>query len=250
MEFNTILLAAIQSSLILGLLHGINPCGHSWLVLAPFVTGEKSGSRVAVLTISFLSGITVACLLLGMSLGSISQNLPHDISIIVEAATSAILIILGLFLIFKPQAIHKHDIHCHDHDHCSHSHTKKQKSIRQRLYQLTEKTSMLPLSLFSLGFVIMIIPCPTTAIMYGYALNAGNPTAATLVFATYAFATAISVGTIIFGIYKLTNLAKSLKKDWIEPLTLKLSGIVIVVFSSYGLFHALMHYMRDEGGQH
>ena len=56
MEIETLLFAAIQSSFLLGLLHGVNPCGHSWLVLAPFVSGEKKGSRVTLLTTMFLGG--------------------------------------------------------------------------------------------------------------------------------------------------------------------------------------------------
>ncbi|MGL1930771.1 MAG: sulfite exporter TauE/SafE family protein [Desulfotalea sp.] len=241
MPIESIMLAAIQSSFLLGLLHGTNPCGHSWLVLAPFVTGEKSGSRVIVLTVSFLSGIGLACLALGASLGSISQYIPHDFATFVEAGTAIVLIILGLFLIFNHQAIHKHDVHCHDHQGCSHSHTPQHTGIRKHIYQLTEQTKMLPLALFGLGFIIMIIPCPTTAIMYGYALNAGNPISATMVFATYALATSISVGIIIFMLFKLTDLAHKLKKDWIEPVTLKLSGLIIVIFSIYNLYESFMH---------
>ncbi len=30
----SLFLIALQSSLFLGLIHGINPCGHSWIVLA------------------------------------------------------------------------------------------------------------------------------------------------------------------------------------------------------------------------
>ena len=69
MEVETLLVAAIQSSFMLGLIHGINPCGHSWLVLAPFVSAEKNGQKVTLLTVSFLAGTALACLLLGASLG-------------------------------------------------------------------------------------------------------------------------------------------------------------------------------------
>ena len=60
MEMETLFLAALQSSFVLGLIHGVNPCGHSWLVLAPFVTGEKRGGRVALLTAAFVGGTAVA----------------------------------------------------------------------------------------------------------------------------------------------------------------------------------------------
>jgi len=82
----------------------------------------------------------------------------------------------------------------------------------------------------------MIVPCPTAAIMYGYALNAGSAFKATLVFGTYAISTAIAVGGVIFLIFKVTTMASSLQKDWVEPLVMRLSGGVIVIFSVYGIY--------------
>ncbi len=253
MEFETILLAAIQSSFLLGLLHGINPCGHSWLVLAPFVTGEKNGGRVALLTCAFLSGTALACLALGASIGAISQFVPLYMGTWVEIGTSVILIILGLLLIYNPHLLHNHE-HYEHHDHCqghgdehdhheckkhSHSHDSHDKrGFLSKLHKLTKNTKVLPFALFGIGFVNMIVPCPTAAIMYGYALNAGSAFTATLVFGTYAISTAIAVGGVIFLIFKATSMANSLQKEWVEPLVMRLSGVVIVFFSIYGIYQA------------
>lgn len=251
MEFETILIAAIQSSFLLGLLHGINPCGHSWLVLAPFVTGEKNGNRVALLTCAFLSGTALACLALGASIGAISKFVPLYMGTWVEIGTSVVLIILGLLLIFNPHLLHSHDHeehhdHCHghgdEHDHhgCkTHSHTHDSQSnswLRYTLHKLTKNNRLLPFALFGIGFVNMIVPCPTAAIMYGYALNAGSALTATLVFGTYAISTAIAVGGVIYLIFKATSMANSLQKEWVEPLVMRLSGAVIVLFSVYGIY--------------
>lgn len=253
MELETILLAAIQSSFLLGLLHGINPCGHSWLVLAPFVTGEKNGRRVALLTCSFVSGTALACLALGASIGAISKFVPLYMGTWISIGTSIILIILGLLLIFNPHLLHNHDHdephnHCHghedEHDHhdCkkhSHSHDSHDKrGFLSKLHKLTKDTKVLPFALFGIGFVNMIVPCPTAAIMYGYALNAGSAFTATLVFGTYAISTAIAVGGVIYLIFKATSMANSLQKKWVEPLIMRLSGIVIVFFSVYGIYQA------------
>jgi nickel/cobalt exporter len=253
MEFETILFAAIQSSFLLGLLHGINPCGHSWLVLAPFVAGEKNGGRVALLTCAFVSGTALACLALGASIGAISQFVPLYLGTWVETGTSIILIILGLLLIYDPHILHSHEhddhhTHCHghddNHDHhdCtahSYSHDSHEKhGLFSRLHRLTKDSNLLPFALFGIGFVNMIVPCPTAAIMYGYALNAGNAVKATLVFGTYAISTAITVGGVIFLIFKATNMANSLQKSWVEPLVMRLSGLVIVIFSVYGIYQA------------
>jgi nickel/cobalt exporter len=256
MELETILFAAIQSSFLLGLLHGVNPCGHSWLVLAPFVTGEKNGGRVALLTCAFLGGTALACLALGASLGAISQFVPRSMGSSVEIGTSVILIILGLLLMYNPHLLHHHDhshddahgdhhghVHAHDsghhHHECqSHGHVNERRSLLQRLHHLTTDTNVLPYALFGIGFVNMIVPCPTAAVMYGYALNAGNTLTATLVFGTYAVSTAIAVGGVILMIFKATSMASSLQKKWIEPLIMRLAGGVIVIFSVYGLFQA------------
>jgi len=221
MEFETILIAAIQSSFLLGLLHGINPCGHSWLVLAPFVTGEKNGDRVALLTCAFLSGTALACLALGASIGAISKFVPLYMGTWVEIGTSVILIILGLLLIFNPHLLHNHDHeeyhdhwhgHGEEHDHhgCkTHSHNHESLSnswIRYNLHKLTKDNRLLPFALFAIGFVNMIVPCPTASIMYGYALNAGSAFTATLVFGTYAISTAIAVGGVIYLLFKATSM--------------------------------------------
>lgn len=236
MELETILFAAIQSSFLLGLLHGVNPCGHSWLVLAPFVTMEKNGSRVVLLTCAFLGGTVLACLALGASLGTISQLVPKSMGIWAEAGTSIILIALGLLLVYNPHLLHHHE---HNHNQCTaHSHSHEGRNIFKKLHHLTKDKKLLPYALFGIGFVNMIVPCPTAAIMYGYALNAGNTLTATLVFGTYAISTAIAVGGVIFIIFKVTGMASSLQKKWIEPLIMRLAGCVIVLFSVYGLYQA------------
>lgn len=244
MGVEKLLLAALQSSFLLGLLHGINPCGHSWLVLAPFVAGERKGARVAVLTFSFLLGTALACLALGATLGAISQVMPSSMGIWVESITSLVLIVIGLLLLYNPHILHNHghghEDHCHDHEchsrehgHDDHGH---RPNMTSRLKKLSEKKSFLPLALFAIGFVNMIVPCPTAAIMYGYALNSGHVLSATLVFAVYAVATAIAVGCVIFLIFKMTSMASSLRKDWVEPLIMRVAGAVIIIFSGYGLY--------------
>jgi nickel/cobalt exporter len=251
MELETLLLAAIQSSFLLGLLHGVNPCGHSWLVLAPFVTGEINGNRVALLTFAFISGTALACLALGATLGAISEFIPVSMGIWVEAGTSIILIILGALIIHNPHLLHHHSdngdhSHCKDHEHphhehghseCSaHSHMHTESGTISRLQTLAKNKKMLPFALFGIGFINMIIPCPTAAVMYGYALNAGSTLTATLVFGSYALSTAIAVGGVIFIFFKATSTASSMQKEWIEPLIMRSAGGIIIIFSAYGLY--------------
>lgn len=250
MEMDSLFIAALQSSFLLGLIHGVNPCGHSWLVLAPFVTGEKNGRKVSILTASFVLGTALACLALGATLGTISLLLPPAANFWVEVGTSVLLILIGLVLLYDPEILHKHSHdhdhhedghnhhkcghhHCHGHDH-EHDHPEEKHQKHPG-----KKHKWLALSLFGIGFVNMIIPCPTAAVMYGYALNSGSTYAATMVFGSYAIATAISVGMVIYCIFKITTMAGRLQKDWVEPLIMRSAGIIIVIFSSYGLYNAL-----------
>lgn len=82
----------------------------------------------------------------------------------------------------------------------------------------------------------MIVPCPTAAVMYTYALNAGSVWNATVVFGTYAVSTAIAVGAVIYLIFRAAKMANSLQKDWIEPFIMRFAGVIIIVFSGYGLY--------------
>lgn len=251
MEIETLLVAAIQSSFLLGLLHGINPCGHSWLVLAPFVSGVKSGSRVTLLTVMFLGGTALACLFLGATLGAISKIIPVSMGFWVEVITSVILIVIGLLLLYDPHILHSHDHdhedshHHHNHSgcsHCEHHHDQShnhENGWLSKVKKLTQNKKLLPPALFAIGFINMIVPCPTAAVMYTYALNAGSVWSATLVFGTYAFSTAIAVGAVIYLIFRATKMAHSLQKEWVEPFIMRFAGVIIVVFSGYGIFHAI-----------
>lgn len=255
METSTLFFAAVQTSFLLGLLHGINPCGHSWLVLAPFVSGERKSRRVAGLTLSFVSGTILACLLLGVTIGAVSKFLPPILAPIIEIATAAILCILGILLIYDPHLLHNHDHdeeehsgdpHCHgteteqtgDHGSsaCCCSHPKKS-SLTGRLRTMTKNQTLLAPALFLIGFFNMIIPCPTAAIMYTYAINSGSPLHGVAVFGVYALSTAVSVSIVVTLIFLITNMAGKLQKKWIEPLIMRFAGVVLIVFSAFELHH-------------
>lgn len=230
MEIDSLFWVAFQSSLILGLVHGVNPCGHSWLVLAPFVVGQKRGGRVAWLTISFLAGTTVACLLLGLTLGTVSAVIPKEMLLWVDIGTSVILIALGVILIIRPDLIHHHDEeHDHAHDHSpdlEHSHVHPKNS----------KQKMTGLALFGVGFVNMIIPCPTVAIMYKYALDSASAWKATFIFGVYAISTAVAVSIVIYTIFHVTRILEKLSKDWVETALMRGAGVITIFFASYSLY--------------
>lgn len=249
MDFDSIFLVAMQSSLFLGLIHGINPCGHSWLVLAPFVYGEKNGKRVFSLTSAFILGTTSACLIIGLTLGSISLTIPDSLTYIVDIITVAILVILGTILIIKPELLHSHDHdhdheHGHGHDHHAHDHEHGHNHEHEHDHShhgcgcacSVGKNTLRSVTfwgLFSIGFVNMIVPCPTVAIMYKYALDSGSIFKGTAVFASYAIGTAVALATVIYAIYKAASFVRTLEQSWVEPLVMRTAGAMTIAFAIY-----------------
>ncbi|WP_338668616.1 sulfite exporter TauE/SafE family protein [Pseudodesulfovibrio methanolicus] len=241
MHFDSIFWVALQSSVLLGLVHGVNPCGHSWLVLAPFVYGEKRGGRVLALTLSFIAGTTLACLLIGLTLGSVSLAIPKSFTLYVDVATFAVLLVLGLILIVRPHLLHSHD-HGHDHAHeHSHDHGHGHEAAHACPGHGCKPTarSMTVWGLFTIGFVNMIVPCPTVALMYTYALDSGSVLKGTAVFGVYAVTTGITLGAIIFAIYKAAGLMRTLTQSWIEPLVMRAAGVMTIAFGAYSLYTSI-----------
>jgi nickel/cobalt exporter len=248
MEIDGIFWAAFQGSIILGLVHGVNPCGHSWLVLAPFVVGEKRGAKVAWLTISFLAGTSIACLLLGLTLGSVSAFIPDSLQIWVDVGTSLVLVALGVILIVKPGLIHHHhdEEHGHDHSHDrdhvhehEHHHDHSHTNVHLHAHPKGKRQKLTGLALFGIGFVNMIIPCPTVAIMYKYALDSASAWNATFIFGVYAISTAVAVGGVIFAIYRVARILEKLSQDWVETALMRSAGFVTIIFASYSLYTQL-----------
>lgn len=226
---------ALQSSLFLGLIHGVNPCGHSWVVLAPFVAGDRSGRRVFVLTAAFIGGTTLGCLAIGVLLGSVSATLPDSTRYVTDLITAAVLIGLGAILVWRPHLLHSHD-HDHDHDHHhDHHHDHPHENHACRPKPLTARRST-AWGLATLGFVNMIVPCPTVAIMYSYALESASTVRAVSVFASYAVGTAAALAGVIFALHRATDLARKLQQPWIEPAIMRTVGVLTIFFGAYSLY--------------
>lgn len=263
---DSIFIVALQSSLFLGLIHGVNPCGHSWIVLAPFVAGKSNGKRVFSLTTAFIIGTTLGCLAIGLFLGLVSASLPDQIRYFTDIITAAIIIGLGAILLWKPHLLHSHDhehgcgcnghhgdhSHSHDHNcdcddhnhdshhanashHKQHDHHHKHDAHHHSHAPISEKTSTF-WGLLVLGFVNMIVPCPTVAIMYSYALDSGSAFKSVSVFASYALGTAIALAGVIYAIYKVTGLIRKLQKSWIEPAIMRTVGVLTIFFGGYTLY--------------
>lgn len=237
MIVDSLFIVALQSSFVLGLVHGINPCGHSWLVLAPFVIGEKNGEQVSFLTFVFLAGTTLACMLIGLTLGTVSMILPQGLETWVDMITIGVLIILGLILIINPSFLHSHHDHDHHDDHDHHHHdTCSGHTCSHTPKGFTKAQKLTGLAMFGIGFFNMIVPCPTVAIMYTYALDSQHTLKAFSVFTVYALATSIAVAGVIVLIFRVTSMISTLSKEWVERALMRFAGVLTLFFGIYSLF--------------
>lgn len=236
MEGDVLFPVALQASLLLGLVHGVNPCGHSWLVLAPFVAGHKSGGRVAALTTAFIVGTTLGCLAIGLVLGLLSKGLPDSVRVVTDMIVGGIIIVLGVVLLWKPHALHSHE-HCeHGHDHDDHGHDHDHQHGHGHASKPVSRRKSTIWGLGAVGFVNMIVPCPTVAIMYSYSLESASTWRSVAVFASYAVGTGIALAAVIFTIFRLTAWMRKLQQPWVEPVIMRTVGALTVVFGVYTLY--------------
>lgn len=202
---------------------------------------DKKSGKVACLTISFLAGIAVACLMLGVSLGAASSFIPDSLQFWVDVGTVAILTILGLVLIINPRLIHHHDEeHSHDHTHDLdhiHDHEKHHKHGHDHGHSHSKgkNQKLAGMALFGIGFVNMIIPCPTVAIMYKSALDLAIARKATVIFGVYVIGTTVAVGGVIYAIFRVTRILEKLSQDWVETALMRSAVVLTIIFAGYSM---------------
>ena len=223
-------IVALQASIVLGLLHGISPCGHSWPMLAPFCITAKSMRKCINVWFFFCLGTTVACLVLGVIFGMLGSFIPPSWDIYFGIGTACILVVLGVVIIFKPHWLHFED------EEEEEALKKSLDSTEQALQFTTSKRRFkhgIYWGMFSIGFINMIIPCPTAAVMYTYALVAKSVPVGTTIFLAYALATSFVLLIITYSLGKATLFFKKLGQEKYEVLITRISGVFIAGFGVY-----------------
>lgn len=223
-------IVAIQASIVLGLLHGISPCGHSWPILAPFCITAKDMRKCINVWFFFCLGTTIACLLLGVVFGALGSIIPPLWDIYFGIGTAGLLVMLGIVVIIKPHWLHFED--------------EEEEEILKGALGNTEQALQFTTNkrkfkhgiywgMFSVGFVNMIIPCPTAAVMYTYALVAKSIPVGTAIFLAYALATSLVLLIITYSLGKATLFFKKLGQEKYEVLITRISGVFISGFGVY-----------------
>ena len=223
---------ALQASIMLGLLHGVSPCGHSWPILAPFCITAKGMRKCINVWFFFCLGTTLACLLLGVIFGALGSFIPPSWDIYFGMGTAAILVILGIVVIFKPHWLHFED----EEEEEALKEVLDSDSTEKAIQFTTNKRKFkhgIYWGMFSIGFVNMIIPCPTAGVMYTYALVSKSIPVGTVIFLAYALATSLVLLIITYSLGKATLFFKKLGQEKYEVLITRISGALIAAFGVY-----------------
>jgi len=227
---NMTFVVALQASIILGLLHGISPCGHSWPMLAPFCITAKGMKKCINVWFFFCLGTTSACVFLGIIFGALGSIVPPSWDVYFGIGTACILVVLGIIVIFKPHWLHFED-------EKEEEILKESLSDREKALQFTDNKNRFKhgiyWGMFSIGFFNMIIPCPTASVMYTYALVAKSITVGTVIFLAYALATSLVLLVITYFLGRATLFFKNLGQEKYEVLITRISGALIALFGIY-----------------
>jgi nickel/cobalt exporter len=169
-------------------------------------------------------------MVLGALFGMLGSFIPPSWDIYFGVGTACILVVLGIVVIFKPNWLHFED------EEEEEALKKSLDSTEQALQFTTSKRRFkhgIYWGMFSIGFINMIIPCPTAALMYTYALVAKSVPVGTTIFLAYALATSLVLLIITYSLGKATLFFKKLGQEKYEVLITRISGAFIAGFGVY-----------------
>ena len=180
----------------------------------------------------FCLGTTSACMLLGVVFGALGSFIPPSWDIYFGIGTACILVILGMVLIVRPHWLHFED----EEEEEVLQAVLDSASTEQALKFTTSRKRFkhgIYWGMFSIGFVNMIIPCPTAGVMYTYALVSKSIPVGTIIFLAYALATSLVLLIITYSLGKATLFFKKLGQEKYEVLLTRISGALIAAFGIY-----------------
>jgi nickel/cobalt exporter len=164
--------------------------------------------------------------------GALGSFIPPSWDIYFGMGTAAILVILGIVVIFKPHWLHFED----EEEEEALKEVLDSDSTEKAIQFTTNKRKFkhgIYWGMFSIGFINMIIPCPTAGVMYTYALVSKSIPVGTAIFLAYALATSLVLLIITYSLGKATLFFKKLGQEKYEVLITRISGALIAAFGVY-----------------
>jgi|GEM_PF-5672722 nickel/cobalt exporter len=222
----------LMQGALLGVLHALIPCVHSWPMLLPFLARGQSPVRIAVL---FGAGMTCACVAVGALLGSLGSALPEEWMHRAEELTGVVLVLIGLMLLWRTRVSHLGHIHSEcepegDH-HCEHA---THRSARFADFGPAA-------ALFFLGIFNALVPCWTNVAALALAAPLDSPTETISVLLAFALCATAVMALLLCAARRGLGLLERLRRPGTESLVLLGSGLLLIMSGLSLLFHWHTH---------
>lgn len=210
-------------AILWGILHGLTPHGHSWLVLLPFALGGVNARGMLRLAAAYGLGMIVVAAATGAALGALAQVVPESWHQGVEIGIGVMLTVMGLAFVIRPDSVH----HAMDHICSEHCHsTGEQKLLRSGTMT----------GLFLMGVLSMLVPCPTNYWLYGQSFVTRSPLEGALIFVTYAVSTSITVAVVARVMVTSRAMLAPLERKGNRLLILRVSGLIVLLAGAWMLW--------------
>jgi len=221
-------LGLVFGAIFWGILHGLTPHGHSWLVLLPFALGGIKERGMLRMALVYSAGMVVTAAATGALLGLIFSRIPEAWHHTLQFGIAGVIVIVGLVVMFRPLSIH----HAIDHI-CGESCQSGEEKALLRKGTLG--------AMFMLGVMSMLIPCPTNIWVYALPTLTGSPLVGALIFTTYALFTGIAITLVAVAMVRARGFVQALEQRGYRLLILRFSGIVVLgvglwLFWTNGIF--------------
>lgn len=205
-----------------GILHGVTPHGHSWLVLLPFMLGGANVRLMVRVAAAYGLGMVFAAAGTGALLGIVSSRIPEGWHNGVETAVGVLLVASGLIFIIKPLSAH----HAVDHLCSEHCHSGEEKALL--------RTGTFG-AMFLLGMAGISMPCPTNIPVYALPVASGSPLMGALVFITYALTTSLTILGIAVATVRARTVVEALDRRGTRQAIWRISGVIVLAAGLYML---------------
>lgn len=215
------ILGLVLVTICWGVLHGLTPHGHSWLVLLPFALGGMKARGMARMAIAYSLGMLVTAAIAGALLGWLSSLIPMSWHYGVDVGIGVLLMITGIVFLLKPLSIH----HAIDHMCDEECHSGEERAL------LRSGTMG---AMFIFGVISMVIPCPTLVPMYA-ALTTGSHTwwEGALFFTLYAVSTGLTITIVAVAMSNARTFVQALEDHGHRLVILRLSGVIMLVMGCW-----------------
>ncbi len=226
------LLGIILLVIMVGILHGLTPHGHSWLVLLPFALGGVRARVMLRFALAFSLGMLLAAAAAGAFIGFLTSKIPDEWHHGLEFVLGGVLAVVGLLFLVRPLSVH----HAIDHLCTEECHPGEERVL------LKSGTTR---ALFLVGVMSVLLPCPTNVWVYTLPVAAKSISMSMLILTIYAFFSGATITTVAILMVRARKLVESLDQRGHRLLILRFSGIIVLAMGLWLVWHTWQEHRHE-----